>query len=304
MRRLLCANFFSMIHTKRLWLGAVIMVASVALDTASVIRMMDHAEVSLDQTFINSAPWLFILLPCLCGLFINTDYHDGTIRNKLTVGCTRAAVYLSNFVILCAAAVFYLALGIGTCLVIGVSAGVRMLDPGHVAGQMGLLLLVFMALTAIAVFAATMVSSRTALVACALVGLGLMFGGQAINSRLAAPKEIADYVGMAVTTDEDGRQVMQYIDKDGNVIDAEDIPMVPNPEYISEPMRSVLRTVNEIHPGGQLWEILWDGHTEFDDQGNSTLVYTPGWILALYSCGVTLGVTALGLALFGKKDLK
>ena len=305
MRKLLSANFFSMIHAKRFWLGCVFMIGAPLMDVISTRRMMAQytdSTTTLDSVLIHCTPWLFILLPCVCGLFINTDYHDGTIRNKLTVGRSRTSVYMSNLITLYIVALFYLALAEISVLIAG--AGIPIQDPGYIVRQMLLLVLLFLALTAMAVFAATMITNRSALVVCALVGLGMMFGGQLVNDLLSNEPEIPDYQGVVFETGENGMQVMKYLDKDGKAVDFEDIAMIPNPNYVAEPLRSVLRTANQINPGGQLWEILRDGHQEFDSDGNPMRVNPPAWQLALYSLGVAAGFTLLGLVLFGKKDLK
>lgn len=304
MRKLLSANFHAMVHSKRFWLGAFILVAAAVLDTASLYRMRDYAEaVSLDNALLNCAPWQFILLPCLCGLFINTDYSDGTIRNKLTVGRSRAAVYAGNFITVYGVELFYMALALSTIFLVG--AGLPVLDPWKVAGELGLLMLTFLALTAVSVCLATLITNRSALVLCALMGLAMMFGGQLVNGLLENPKLIPDYNGVAFVTNEEGESVMQYLDREGNPIDAEDIPMIRNPNYIEEPYRSVLRQVNEMHPGGQLWEILWEGHKEYNEDGSSaTLVQTPRWLLATYALAVSAFFTAAGIVLFQRKDLK
>ncbi|MGY3662454.1 MAG: hypothetical protein ACXAHE_00930 [Roseburia sp. 1XD42-69] len=36
-------------------------------------------------------------------MFLGTDYSDGTIRNKLTVGHTRTNIYLANLIVTFAA---------------------------------------------------------------------------------------------------------------------------------------------------------------------------------------------------------
>lgn len=303
MMNLLSANFFSMIRSKRFWMGAVLMLCMTVTEVRSLRSMMEYADsATIDNTIINCAPWLFILLPCVCGLFINTDYHDGTIRNKITVGRSRNSVYLSNFITVYLVAIFYLALGVLTGFIAG--WGIPVLDPANVAGRLGLLLALFLALTAIAVFTATLINNRSVLVITALVGLGMMFGGQMVNGMLENPKESPDYHGVTYITSEDGSMSMKYLDKDGNAIDPEDIAMIPNPNYIDEPLRTVLRTFNEIHPGGQLWEIMYDGHLDFDEEGNTIQVQAPGWQLLCCSLGVALGFTLLGMVLFSRKDLK
>ena len=102
MGKLLSANFYAMFRSKRFWLG-LFMVAAMAVYMVVDINKMKRLAGELDDGVFQSAILLFILLPALGALFINTDYHDGTIRNKLTVGHTRVAVYLSNLLVNCAA---------------------------------------------------------------------------------------------------------------------------------------------------------------------------------------------------------
>ncbi|WP_322173067.1 ABC transporter permease [Acutalibacter caecimuris] len=304
MRKLLSANFFALSHSKRFWLGGAVLVVAAALDVLGLYKMQAHGEaVSLDNTIVSCAPWQFILLPCLCGLFINTDYNDGTIRNKLAVGHSRTAVYMSNFITVYAMELFYMALALSTIFLVGI--GLPVDEPGHVAQGLGVLLLSILALTAISVFLATLIANRSALVVCAMVGLALMFGGQIINGILENPKMVADYGGVVFVTDEEGEQKMQYLDREGNPIDAEDIPMVRNPHYVEEPQRTMLRQFNEMHPGGQLWEIMWNGHREYNEDGSEAIVVqTPRWLLATYALAVTALFTGAGILLFRRKDLK
>lgn len=305
MVHLLHANLHALLRAKRFWLSAFILTAGAAWDAIAQRGMASlNGGALLDNTIVNCAAWQFILLPCLCGLFINTDYHDGTIRCKLTVGRSRTAVYLSNFITVYAMELFFMALSVSAVLIAG--AGLTIGNPGNVVLRLAVLLMLFLALTAICVFAAMLIANRSALVVCAMVGLGLMFGGQAICLSLESPKVIPNYGSVIMTTNEDGEQTMQYLDREGNPISVDDIPMIPNPSYIDEPLQSVLRTANNIQPGGQLWEILWDGHRVFSDDGAQveTIEQTPRWQLALYSAAVTLFFLGLGLTLFRRKDLK
>ena len=65
-------------------------------------------------------------------------------------------------------------------------------------------------------------------------------------------------------------------------------------------MRGFLRTVNNIQPGGQLVEILEDGHREPD----GATAQTPYWQLAAYALAMSLAFTGGGIVLFRRKDLK
>lgn len=65
----------------------------------------------------------------------------------------------------------------------------------------------------------------------------------------------------------------------------------PNPMYISGALRDVLTAINDVLPGGQAIQL------EMGEPHEPQL-------MPLYSFGVSAMVTAAGLSLFRKKDLK
>ncbi len=303
--KLLSANFFSMLHTKRLWLGAAFMAGFAGLGVWSLRRDISNGFArSLDGDILGFAPVLFILLPIVCGLFINTDYHDGTIRNKITVGRSRSSVYIANLLIVWAVEIFYTAIHMAVVFAGGI--GIEVEAPTSVLMRTGLLLLTIAAIAAMAVFIATIISGRYSLVLCALLAIGLMFGSQIINEMLDAPDMIADYEQALMVTGDDGNMHYEFYDKDGNkYTDPDDLPMEPNPNYIREPLRTILRQYNNVSPGGQLWEIIQRGHSEWNAELQARVTTeTPYWQLTLYSVLLTAGFTLLGLMIFKRKDLK
>lgn len=303
MRKLLSANFFSMISSKRFWLSAALFaVMPIAVDVDLYQMQVGDWNPTIDGSLLSFVPVLFLLLPALCGLFINTDYHDGTIRNKLTVGRSRASVYLANFITVFLAGLFLAAVNVLLTWLIGL--GIPMEDWREVCGQLLMLVLVFLSLTSLSVLLASLVTNRVALILCVFLSLSLMFSSMIINDLLTNPEMIDDYGGIAFTTLEDGTVTQQITDKDGNVIAPEDIPRVPNPRYVREPLRSILRTYNHIQPGGQMMEVMQGGYPDRTSEGEQIIVPVPYWQTALYALGVTLAATALGLLLFRRKDLK
>lgn len=299
MRKLLSANFYAMFRSKRFWIGLFMMAATAVYMVVDINRMRRLAG-ELDDGVFQSAILLFILLPALGALFINTDYHDGTIRNKLTVGHTRVAVYLSNLLVNCAAGAIYIAAYEVVYLLVGFPLLGGLSRPQAFLIKLGMLGLVLLSLTAIFTLLGTLITNRSVLLYCALLGVGLILAAQMLNARLAAPEMVDDYGGVSYTTNEDGTITTHYLDKEGNPIKPEDIPRVPNPSYVKEPMRSFLRTVNSIQPGGQLAEILEDGHEEPD----GSKPQTPYWQLACYALATSLAFTGAGILLFRRKDLK
>ena len=289
-RKLLSANIHSLFHSKRFWLCGIFMAA---LAIYSILNIFGYRsrnfDVSLESTCLQYIPLLFCLIPAMCALFINTDYNDGTIRNKLTVGCGRGALYFANLISSYLQALFYSAVYMIVLLPVG-SFIVRIEDPGRLFSMLGMCLLAMLSLTALAVHTAMLISHRWALVLCTFLGIGLMLMGVMTNDLLEAPKMIDDYDSVVMTSREsmeDGTYIMEYLDKDGNKINPEDIPKVENPHYIEEPTRSIMRTFNEIQPGGQIYDILGNGHTERDENDERITVQVPYWKLAAYSLAVT-----------------
>lgn len=101
---LLKANF------SRLWRSASFWVAVAVMAGVSVVELcvMLNARrqgipVPLENRYAIFALMSGVVLSAFCSLFIGAEYSDGAIRNKISVGHSRAAVYLANLTV-CAAA--------------------------------------------------------------------------------------------------------------------------------------------------------------------------------------------------------
>ena len=62
-----------------------------------------NTSIPLDSGLFVYVTVIGILLAAFISLFIGTEYNDGTIRNKLVIGHTRSAIYLSNLIVCLAA---------------------------------------------------------------------------------------------------------------------------------------------------------------------------------------------------------
>ena len=54
-----------------------------------------YAE-NIGSALISNGSSVVLLSSILTGLYLGTDYSNGTIRNKLTVGRTRIEIYFAN----------------------------------------------------------------------------------------------------------------------------------------------------------------------------------------------------------------
>ncbi len=61
----------------------------------------------------------FFAVAVFIGIFVGTEYSDGTIRNKLVVGHTRTTIYLSKFIVCVCADILMCLLNIAVILILG-----------------------------------------------------------------------------------------------------------------------------------------------------------------------------------------
>ena len=229
-------------------------------------------DVGLDDFYFEMAPFLGAIMAVFVSLFLGTEYSDGTMRNKLVVGHTRANIYLAGFLTCFLADVVFTALWF-----VGGLPGLVLIGPFEM-GLWGALTYFFVAVGVAAVFTALFVGLSTlyrnkavAVVLALVLWLGLALLGSGVCDRL---DEVEFHGGMAMI--------------DGEFVMMED---TPNPMYLSGGKRTAAEYLCRVLPTGQAIEMTTAGIT------------TPGLNIAV-SAAVTAAVTAAGIRLFCRKDLK
>ena len=104
MRKLLSANFSRLWKSKIFWLSEIgTLLFSIV---AYLLVGINVKNIGIHWILKNANFYLFLVLLYVCiltaifsSLFFGTDYSDGTLRNKLTVGHSRKDIYLSNWVL-------------------------------------------------------------------------------------------------------------------------------------------------------------------------------------------------------------
>lgn len=232
----------------------------------------------LDTELLGNTPFVMFLGGIFAAVFIGTDYADGTIRNKLIVGKSRAAVYFSNLIVCCAAAelmnLIYLLSAAGFGLILK-KAYIR--TAGEILFRLTIGNIALFAAMALLVLIVMLVKSRSlSIVVTTLLSIGMIFCAIFVEVRLAEP----EYFEGAM-----------YVDEHGNVRydpEAKEI----NPNYIDGTAREVLETVYDVLPSGQMSVITQSEEIENGGQ------------LMLYSAGVFLTANLFGYLVFRKGDLK
>ena len=94
MTNLLRANFFRMRRDHVFWtcFGTVLACSVVFVFFWCREDVQRGFQVKLEQHYFNMAMSLGFFIAMFAAMFLNAEYSDGTIRNKLTVGCTRREV--------------------------------------------------------------------------------------------------------------------------------------------------------------------------------------------------------------------
>lgn len=277
MTKLLSANLARLRRDTIFWLvAAAVLLSSLAaafnhVYSASAMIASGYF-VTADDYFFSTAPMMGLFCAVFISLFLGTEYGDGAVRNKLTVGHRRDSIYLAGFLSVFLGNLVFLAVwllgSVPTLLLIGpLEMGLR-----------GFLVYVLIAVGFTAVLSAVFtavghLSSNKAItvVLTLLVWLVLLFAASAIDGRLCEP-ELQSSIMMTANGIE--------------MLDPE-----PNPLYLSGAARQVAEFLRDLLPTGQA--IL---------MSDAVIEHPLRQILC--SIGLTALVTAGGVLCFRRKDLK
>lgn len=280
MRKLLSANFARLVKGKLFW----------TLEAACCALSVIWYILAARNTHNMGLPWLQgnanyyffliniyigIFLAIFASLFIGTEYADGVIRNKLSVGHRRRDIYLANLTVTIAVGFIFTLTHFAAAVLVGMpfagaAAVTAIAPPVWRLGETALIVLVYAALFTLLAMADTN-RSRVAVIAL-LLSLALALGGMAVYGKLHQPE---------LTT----RMVMQ---EDGSFLREENIP---NPAYVSGAAREILTWFKAFLPSSQALQIA---------NRDGTLEIRAPFCLA----GTAVLLTFCGVKLFEKKDIQ
>lgn len=304
MRNLLSANFSRLWHSVWFWLCGLGMLGYTLWEISQLYKFRDNAlnVWGLEQADFatprvgDCSLLLLIAMAVLCPLFLNSDYHDGTIRNKLVVGRTRVQVYLANYLTMLAAALLYTLLYEAvTLLVIACAIPENLWNARAIAMKLAGLLPFILSVAALFTLLGQLVRSRGVTVLSVLLVVLLLWLPRQQFQRLCEPEEVTLLGGAKafVEVDEKG-EPHQFYWRDGQRITEEDLETVPNPRYLAAPLRTVYTFLLNFLPGGQAFQLS----ESIEVEGGS------GPLMAVYGLLLSTLATGLGLLAFRRKDLK
>ena len=278
MRNLLCSSFLRLWKSWVFWTGMLFMAGVSLLSISTIYREMQeigdyfpHA----DNYLFSLALFLPILAAVFFGLFVGTEYSEGTIRNKIAAGHPRWAIYLSNLAV-CGAAVSLMHL---TAMAAVAAVGFPLIGNLEQTPQALLFLTALSLVTVLALcgifLLLTMLIPRKALAAVValLLAFSMLMVSMSVENSLSQPEFYPGY-----TIAEDGAHIPTG-------------EQLPNPRYVSGTKRTVYLFLNDFLPSGQMLQI---GKQEL-----SSPVRLP-----LYSLAILAGTTVCGVAVFRRMDLK
>lgn len=304
MRNLLSANFSRLWRSAWFWLCGLGMLGYTLWEVSQLYAFRAHAPTVWEVERADFATprvgdcslLLLIAMAVLCPLFLNSDFHDGTIRNKLVVGRTRAQVYLANYLTMLAAALLYTLLYEAVLLLaIGFTVPENLWNAQAVTIKLvGLMPFIF-SVAALFTLLGQLVRSRGVTVLSILLMVLLLWLPRQQFDRLCEPEEKTLLGGaeVFVEVDETG-EPHQFYWRDGQRIAEEDLETVPNPRYLAAPLRTVYTFLLNFLPGGQAFQLS----DSIDVEGGS------GPLMAAYGLLLSMLATGAGLLAFRRMDLK
>lgn len=280
MSKLLRADF------ARLWKGKIFYIGiAYALCVGILSSHTEYREMvstpgyypHADNILFGNSPFMPIAAAVFIGLFVGTEYSDGTIRNKLIIGHSRTAVYLSNLIV-CLTALFIIHL---TAIAAVVAVGFPLV--GNVEAPIpslfllgGLSMATVAALTALFLLISMLVHSKAnASVTAILLSIVLVVAAMSIHSRLQEP----EYYDTYVYSYTDGADESEYTEQE------------KNPDYLSGTKRRVYEFLDDFLPSCQMLQIA--------GQAPTSPVRLP-----LYSLLIFAATTGCGCFFFRRKNLK
>ena len=275
MIKLLRANMLRLVKSATFW----ICMATYALYPIiiALLENSSHSITSDKMLALNYGvewfPMQGVFIAILCSIIFSTDFHNGTLKNKIIMGHSRSAIYLAN---LLTTMIMSFALSLIYLLIVFV-LGMPILGKFTSSASTIIWMLVngaLMLMTYSSIMTFIVMNSKNSTASIIISAIVLTAG--------ALLAYLMNYVASIppVYLDPD-------LDEFGKVIWNE----IPNPDQPSETVQAFCRFVTDFFPSGQSLQI-------------SSGKYAHNWQMALYSLCLIPATTGAGIAIFKKANVK
>ena len=280
MRKILSANFSRLWRSKIFW---VLEVLSAILGAVFyILAIINTKNIGENWYLANGNYYFFIslvsigaIMAVFSAFYIGSEYDQGTIRNKLNVGCTRNSIYFANLIVVVTTGIMFTITQIAVSVAVGLPflGGLMWEALAPIGWRIPAAMVMILCYAAVFTFIAMLDSNKSrSLIISFVFALAIIIGGIYIYSALQQPEFT-------------WRMVLQ---EDGSFLRQEGIP---NSKYIRGTARTVYTFIGACIPSAQGLNIaLSEG------------VFNP--LAIICQLCVTIATTAAGVALFKKKDIK
>lgn len=284
MHKLLRANFVRLWKSKLFWIGMAFMavLAGFAVNTRYwENEQFPETAYSIEGVLFTGCMFMPVVASVFIGIFIGTEYSDGTIRNKLIVGHARSEVYFSNLIVCTVGILLMHLIYIAVIVCIGFPLiGKKQMQVSDWLPFFLCSLVTVVALTALFLLISMLVQRKSSGAVIAIIlSIVLLCGAMIISQKLNAPEYYNAVEVEYVETDTNDITTMQSADQ------------VKNPSYLMGTKRKVYEFLYDFVPSCQMVQIA--------QQSADNLKMFP-----LYSLAIIVVSTSCGILLFHKKDLK
>lgn len=294
MRNLLSANFARLRRSRFFWIleMGVFLWGVFAYYLLKINLRNGYPFDNGNTYFFNQMTFIGVTTACFSGFFIGTEYSDGTMRNKLSVGHSRKQVYLANFItILCVGfaqfAVYLLAALTAGTLLVGNLVWSRLYRP---AETFAICVLSVMTSAAIAVFISMIIIEKSkAVLLNVLLSILLLAAGASALKGVLQP-EMTKRIYFPETQQYKYVYEESIVDDDTSLV----IEEVPNPKYLRGIERKFYEGVCAVLPTAQALSCALDN--------NSFVRFSAFHVLGTLM--VVLMLTGGGMLVFWRIDLK
>ena len=288
MYKLLNASF-SRLRKNKIFLGLVILTIIIAafmliseyLDKVKYSSVFGISPNTTDILLTNFINIIGFFIAIFTSLFVGAEYSDGTIRNKIVAGHSRKNIYLSNLIV---SIVVGLILEFIYLIIISIVAIPLLGSIQMTFSQLAVILLdiimIIIVYSSIFNFIALICSNITISTVTSLLLILIMF---VTDMFLSPTANSTEYI-----------QKNKVMDEQGNIT----YEIVKNEDYPGKIIQTTCKTIINFNPVSQAIEISGN-KIEMNEEDFNNLKRYP-----LYSLGLIIIITAIGIYLFNIKELK
>ncbi len=278
MYKLLNAGFYRLKKEKIFWCLVVI---TILIAGSTLFNQIQHVQTwgktGIDQILINYTNWIGIFIALFTSTFIGTEYANGTIRNKIIVGHSRVKIYVSNLIISIVVGTILELIYMLLICVIGILAlGSIAMPAKEFAIILVNIFMIIIAYSSIFSFIALLCTNITMTTVISFILLLVMF----VVNNLLGPTASADRYSYNITANERGELVKEITGINQN--------------YPGDTKKKICQAIVYSMPLGQA-DII---SSKFEKDINEL------YVLIIYAVIESVVITAVGIYVFRKKDLK